>query len=329
MLSGFQRRLTGSKYRLSSRHGDNPSSLTILVVTLMQYAFPLLAIFIWAGNTVVNKMAVGAIFPAEIGFYRWLLAGLLFTPFMFRQVLAHWSQIRPNLGRIFVLGVLGMAVYQSLAYFAATLTSATNMGIILSLMPLMSLTLAIFSLGQRVTAGALAGAVLSFAGVLLVVSTGSLTALLSHGVNLGDAMMLIATLAYAIYSTLLKKWQLRLPPLVLLYLQVLVAVVVLFPLFLFSAKAGLGWANIPLVLYACLLASMLAPLAWMHSVKTLGPSRTTLFFNLLPLITALIAALVLKEALAPYHLVGGLLTLGGVILSERWTTPVGRKLRVA
>jgi len=45
-------------------------------------------------------------------------------------------------------------------------------------------------------------------------------------------------------------------------------------------------------------------------------------FNLLPLITALIAAVVLKEELAMYHLVGGLLTLGGVILSERWTTPV-------
>ncbi len=295
----------------------------------MNYAFPLLAILIWAGNTVVNKLAVGAIFPAEIGFYRWVLAGLLLSPFLLRAVLRNRAAIRPHLGKIVILGVLGMAVYQSLAYFAAAITSATNMGIILSLMPLMSLALAIATLGQRLSAGALLGALVSFAGVLVVVSGGDPAALLAHGLNLGDAMMLIATLAYAVYSTLLKKWQLRLPPLVLLYLQVLVAVVVLFPLYLFSAKAGLGWANIPLVLYACLLASMLAPLAWMHSVKTLGPSRTTLFFNLLPLITALIAALVLKEELALYHLVGGLLTLGGVILSERWTTPVGRRVSVA
>nr|WP_314531505.1 DMT family transporter [uncultured Pseudomonas sp.] len=295
----------------------------------MQYAYPLLAIFIWAGNTVINKLAVGAIFPAEIGFYRWLLAGVLFTPFMLKPVIAHWPSIRPNLGRIFVLGVLGMAVYQSLAYFAATLTSATNMGIILSLMPLMSLAMAIISLGQRLTAGALAGAVLSFAGVLVVVSSGSLGILLEHGVNLGDAMMLVATLAYAIYSTLLKKWQLRLPPLVLLYLQVLVAIVVLFPLFVASPKTGLTLHNIPLVLYACLLASMVAPLAWMQAVVRLGPSRTTLFFNLLPLITALIAAVVLHEQLALYHLVGGVLTLGGVVLSERWTMVLGRKVSVA
>ncbi|WP_213940990.1 DMT family transporter [Pseudomonas sp. dw_612] len=295
----------------------------------MQYAFPLLTIFIWAGNTVITKMSAGAIFPAEIGFYRWLLAGILFTPFLLKPVIAHWPMIRPNLGKIFILGVLGMAVYQSLAYFAASLTTATNMGIILSLMPLMSLTMAIVSLGQRLTAGALTGAVLSFAGVLVVVSSGSLGALLEHGVNLGDAMMLIATLAYAIYSTLLKKWQLRLPPLVLLYMQVWVAVLVLFPLFVISPKIGLTMQNIPLVLYACLLASMVAPLMWMQAVVRLGPSRTTLFFNLLPVITALIAAVVLREQLAMYHLVGGLLTLGGVILSERWTTVLGRKISVA
>jgi drug/metabolite transporter (DMT)-like permease len=103
----------------------------------------------------------------------------------------------------------------------------------------------------------------------------------------------------------------------------------LFPLFAASEKTGLTAQNVPLVLYACLLASMLAPLAWMQAVVRLGPSRTTLFFNLLPVITALIAAAVLHEQLAMYHLVGGLLTLGGVILSERWTTVLGRKLSVA
>ncbi|MFP3516002.1 DMT family transporter [Pseudomonas sp. SIMBA_077] len=288
----------------------------------MQYAFPLLAVFIWAGNTVINKLAVGAIFPAEIGFYRWLLAGLLFTPFMLKPVLANWSVIRPHVGKIFILGVLGMAVYQSLAYFAAALTSATNMGIILSLMPMMVLSMSIISLGQRMTSGALSGAILSFIGVLVVVSSGSLSGLLTHGLNLGDAMMLVATLAYAVYSTLLKKWQLRLPPLQMLYLQVLVAIVVLFPLYVLSPKVGLSVHNIGLVLYACVLASMIAPLAWMKAVAVLGPSRTSLFFNLLPVITALIAALVLKEQLHAYHLIGGTMTLAGVILSERWTTPL-------
>jgi len=103
-----------------------------------------------------------------------------------------------------------------------------------------------------------------------------------------------------------------------------VAIIVLFPLFLFSEKTGLGPGNIGLVLYACVLASMVAPLVWMQAVSRLGPSRTTLFFNLLPAVTAVIAALVLNEQLALYHLGGGLLTLAGVILAERWKAPVRR-----
>ncbi|MFB4391540.1 MULTISPECIES: DMT family transporter [unclassified Pseudomonas] len=288
----------------------------------MNYTFPLMAILIWAGNTVVTKMSAGVIFPAEIGFYRWLLAGLLFTPFLLPKVWRNWSAIRPHLGKLFVLGVLGMAIYQSLAYFAAGITSATNMGIILSLMPLMSLALSIAWLGQRLTFGALAGAAVSFVGVLEVVSAGQPQALLQQGLNHGDLLMLVATFAYALYSFLLKKWQLRLPPLQLLYLQILVAILVLLPLFVLSPKTGLTSGNVGLVLYACILASMIAPLFWMQAVQRLGPSRTTLFFNLLPVVTALVAAGVLGEELASYHLYGGLLTLVGVILAERWTTPL-------
>ena len=138
----------------------------------MQYAYPLLAILIWAGNTVVSKAADGVIFPAEIGLYRWLLAALLFTPFMLKPVIRNWAVIRPNLGKIFILGVLGMAVYQSLAYYAAAMTTATNMGIILSLMPLMALAMAIVSLGQRLTAGALGGALLWLGWLLRAAEAG-------------------------------------------------------------------------------------------------------------------------------------------------------------
>ncbi len=288
----------------------------------MQYAFPLLTILIWAANTVITKASSLVIFPSEIGFYRWLLAGLLFTPFMLRPVWKNRALIKPALGKIVILGVLGMAVYQSLAYFAAGMTTATNMGIIQSLVPMMALGLSIACLGNRLTFGALLGALLSFAGVVVVVSAGNLNALVEQGINRGDAMVLVAAAAYAVYSTLLKKWQLCLPPLQLLYLQILVAIIVLFPLFILSPRTGLNMSNIPLVLYAAIPTSMLAPWLWMTSIMRLGPSRTTLFFNLMPIATALIAAAFLGEQLALYHLTGGALTLCGVILAERWKTPL-------
>lgn len=218
--------------------------------------------------------------------------------------------------------MLGTALYQSLAYFAASLTTATNMGIIQSMVPMMALGLSIACLGTRLTSGALLGAVLSFAGVLVVVSAGNPASLIEQGVNRGDAMVLVAAASYAVYSTLLKKWQLRLPPLQLLYVQILLAIMVLLPPFMLSAKTGLNASNLPMVLYAAIPTSMLAPWLWMTSIMRLGPSRTTLFFNLMPIATALIAAATLGEQLALYHLFGGALTLCGVILAERWTTPL-------
>ena len=293
----------------------------------MYYAFPLLAVIFWAGNTVVNKLTVGVIFPAEIGFYRWLFAAVILTPILLRPTLRTWPVVKANLGKIFVLGVLGMAVYQSLAYFAAPKTTATNMGIVLALMPVMSLVLAIMALGHRLTVGAVVGSLFSFLGVLIVITSGDLTTLTQQGINGGDGMMLVAVAAYAIYSTLLKKWQIPLPAMQLLYVQVLVAVVVLFPLFAVSPQAGLNSDNLPLVLFACVFASIGAPLAWMTGIKHLGPSRTTVFFNLVPILTAVIASVMLNETLGLYHFIGGGLTLFGVLMSEWWTRPFRAKAR--
>ena len=288
----------------------------------MPYLYPLLAILIWAGNTVVNKAATQSIFPAEIGFYRWLFAALLLTPFCLPFVWKNRHTIKPWLGKIIVLGILGMAVYQSLAYFAASHTSATNMGIILALMPLISLVLSMLVLGTQLTWGALLGCALSLIGVLTILAQGNWSQLWQHGINSGDAMMLLATFAYAVYSVLLKRWRINLPTFQLLYLQVLVAIIVLFPLFLHSEKAGLNHQNLPLVLYAFLFASIAAPWAWIKAVSLLGPSRTSLFFNWVPLFTALIAMWALGEIPGVYHAVGGVLTLLGVILAEQWKTPI-------
>ncbi|MGJ7525597.1 DMT family transporter [Variovorax sp. GB1P17] len=294
------------------------------------YAFPLLAVVIWSGNTVVSKMAAGTIAPAEISFYRWLLAALLFTPLALRPVLRNWTAIRPQMGRIAVLGLLGMVVYQSLAYYAAYLTTATHMGIIGSLTPMMVLALSILLLGQRLTAGAVAGSLVSIVGVLVVVSSGDLGTLLKSGANMGDGLMLLAMLAYAIYVILLKRWGMKnVPALQLLYLQIVVAVVALLPLYLLTPRVGLSAANLPLIAFAGLGASMLAPLVWMHTVAHIGPSRASMFFNLIPLFTALIAAFVIGESLAAYHAVGGVLTVVGVLLAELWKAPLRSRRAMA
>ncbi|ARU03839.1 EamA family transporter [Comamonas serinivorans] len=292
----------------------------------MNYAFPLLAVLIWSANTVVSKLAAGAIAPTEIGFLRWVLAAALLTPFLLPRCLRQAAVIRPQLGRIVVLGLLGMVIYQTLAYFAASHTTATHMGIILTLSPMMVLGMAVL-LGQTLTTGALLGSVLAIVGVALVVSGGNLAELAASGLNRGDAMMLLAALAYAAYNILLKRWPMAgISTWQLLYLQMLVAVVAQLPLYLAAPKVGLNVHNLPLVAFAGTMASIAAPLLWMIAVQRLGASRSSMFFNLTPLFTALIAAVVLHEQLNLAQWLGGALTLIGVLLAERWTRPLRRRI---
>lgn len=282
------------------------------------YLYPLMAVLIWSGNTVISKMAAGSIQPMQIAFLRWALAALLFTPFVLPAVWRNRRAIYPHLGKLLVLSVLGLVLYQSLAYYAAHMTTATNMGIILSLMPLMTLLLAIVVLRQYLTYGGLIGCLVSLAGILIVVSHGEPAQLLHQGVGYGDLLMLLATFCYALYGVLLKKWPMQLPFMQSLYMQVILTVMVLLPFYLLSPQSPFTVYNIGLILYAGIPTSMAAPLFWLKGIGQLGPSRTAMLINLSPILTALIAAGVLGEALAAYHLYGGLLTIGGVLLTERW-----------
>lgn len=287
------------------------------------YLLPLGAVLIWSINTVVSKLAADSISAAEIGFFRWLVAAVLFTPFLLPSIWRQRADIKPQLPKIITLGVLGMVIYQTLAYYAAHYTTATHMGIIGSLTPMLVLALATVMLGQQLTRGAIWGSLLAIAGVALVVSSGKPAQLLSEGLNLGDAMMFLAMLSYAAYNILLKRWPMpRLSTLQLLYLQILVAVIVQLPLYLASPKTGLNTGNLPLVGFAGIMASIAAPLLWMKAVHSIGPSRSSMFFNLIPVFTAVIAYGVLEEPMAVYHAIGGVMTVGGLLLAELWKQPL-------
>ncbi|WP_215846071.1 MULTISPECIES: DMT family transporter [Pantoea] len=292
----------------------------------MSFLFPLIAVMIWSINSIVSKLSADAIDPAAISFYRWLLALLVLTPFILPGVWRQRRQIKPHLGQLLLLGLLGMVLYQSLAYYAAHSVSALFMGIIGALIPLLTVLLSVVILRIAPTVGILFGSIISFAGLVWLVSEGNLPLLLSHGLGKGELMMLAASASYALYGVLTKRWAIPLPIWQSLYMQIVFGVLLLLPGFLFAPDVTLNLHNIPLVAFAGLFASIIAPFLWIHGVQRLGASTTTIFMNLIPIFTALIAVLFLHEQLHSYHWIGGGLTLFGVILAQRLKTPLsGRK----
>jgi drug/metabolite transporter (DMT)-like permease len=295
----------------------------------MNLLFPLLAVLIWSINAVVSKLSATAIDPAAISFYRWLLALITLTPFVLPGVIRHWSAIRANWWKLLVLGMLGMVLYQSLAYYAAHSVSALFMGIIVSLIPLLTILISIVLLRVAPTVGIAIGSLLSLGGLIWLVSAGNPGELLQHGIGKGELMMFAATASYALYGVLTKRWAIALPNWQSLYVQILFGVVLLLPNFLMAQDVSLTSQNIPLVLFAGIPASIVAPYLWIHGVMRLGANTASIFMNLAPVFTAIIAVLFLHEHLHSYHLIGGGITLLGVILSQRLRTPLGRKAKQA
>lgn len=283
---------------------------------MLDVLLPLAAVLLWGGNAVVTKASAGVIAPAEIAFYRWLFAALLLAPVAIGPMLRQIRDLRARLVRLVILGLLGCALFPYLMYVAAQHTSAINLGIIQALMPLMAILLV--SAMERTAPGgrATAGAMISLAGVALVVSHGELGALTVLRANRGDVIMFAATACFAVYSVLLQRWRGALPMTSDLFVQATTAAVVLLPLMVLGDRQGISAGNAGLVVYAAAFASIAAPLLWMHGVERVGPSRASLFFNLLPVITVALAVLLLGETASLSLLVGAGLAISGVALAE-------------
>lgn len=295
----------------------------------MNALFPLLAVLIWSINAVVSKVSATAIDPAAISFYRWLLALIVLTPFALPGVIRNWPSVRANWWKLVILGLLGMVLYQSLAYYAAHSVSALFMGILNSLIPLLTVLISIVVLRIAPTVGIALGTLLSLAGLVWLVSAGQPGLLLEHGIGKGEWMMFAASASYALYGVLTKRWAIPLPNWQSLYMQILFGVALLLPNFLMTQDVQLNSQNIPLVLFAGIPASILAPYLWIQGVIRLGANKASIFMNLAPVFTAIIAVLFLQEHLQHYHLVGGGITLLGVILSQRLRKPLGRRKTLA
>ncbi|MFI0471798.1 DMT family transporter [Halomonas sp. HMF6819] len=300
---------------------------------LIYFLAPLATVMIWSGNMTINQLTVGTIAPSSIAFLRWFLALLVMTPLVLPATLKHLPEIRRNWPKLATLGLLGMGLWQGLGYVAAETTTATNMGILAAMVPLLTVLLSALILREPPTLGGVIGGLLAFVGVSILLGQGNPLSLLKLEVAFGDALMVIAAICYALYGVMLKRWQMNLPPWVMLYAQVCFAVLFLLPPYLLGPMTPIDGQNVWLILYAGIPASIITTFLWMRAVRQIGANQASIFINLMLLFSALIAMAFLDERIASFHLYGGLLILAGVIMAQTFTRPLvgmaGKKARSA
>jgi drug/metabolite transporter (DMT)-like permease len=281
------------------------------------FLIPYAAVFIWSLNIAVTRYAADYISAVSISFYRWLLALIILTPFLLPKVQKIWPEIQPHLAKLFCLSALGMVLYQGFAYSAAHYTTATNMGLINAFIPIFTVLLGVFILKIKPPVWVIFGALLSFLGLMIVMSQGEAHFLQQNTVQLrGDGLMILAVFFYAGYGVFLQKWALGLPLMISLYLQICFAVLLHLPFIAWLGLDVITCETAASIIYAGVFPSIAAPLLWMLAVQKMGSNKSSIFMNLMPVMSAVIAYFWLKEAWTMYHTVGGSIILLGVAIAQ-------------
>ncbi|MCG9538335.1 DMT family transporter [Vibrio parahaemolyticus] len=282
----------------------------------MVYLLPFFTVMIWGGNSIVNKMAASTIEPSAMSFYRWFVATVLLTPFCLPAVIKQRHVIRPYLTKLAFLALLGMVLNQSLGYYAGLTTTASNMALITSLVPLISVFLSVPLLGKSVSMLSVVGGVISLGGLAFMLGHGDVTYFLHQDMTQGDSLMLLAALVYAAYCVLLKRWKMPFNSLTLVYMQGFFSIIMLTPLWLSSEQLLPSQDALPLIAYAGIAASIFAPLMWVKAIDLIGADSSAMFMNLMPVVSVALASTLLGEEIHVYHIIGGLMVISGVILSQ-------------
>jgi drug/metabolite transporter (DMT)-like permease len=280
-----------------------------------------LATFFFSGNFIAGRALRGQIDPVALNFLRWSLALLILTPFAWRSVAASLPVLRREWRLVAALGATGLAGFHTMSYAALQTTTATNALLVLSLAPIATLFGSVALGMERPTRNKIAGALISIVGAGVLITRGDIAAIVTHGFNDGDLLMLLGICVWAAYSLLLRHRPADLSPSVSLFASAAAALVLMAPLLVFRplpSPAVLG--SMPVLLsvgYIALFASAIAFMLWTYGVTHLGPARANQFVNLMPIFGAGLPFIFLGEVPTPVQLAGAALVLSGLGLFER------------
>ena len=282
-----------------------------------------MASLFWAGNALVARGFHDAIPPMSLAFWRWVLALTLLLPFAAMPI---WRQRKLLLGtwpQLVVLAALGIAGYSSMLYHAAQTTTAINMTLLNTSLPLVLFLGAGVLLGEWPVRRAWYGMLFAATGMLVLISAGSWEKLCSMQFRQGDLWVLLSILDWALYSLLLRRWSpvlAAIAPLSLLAVLIGIGIPLLLPFYLLEIWRGELFepsiSNLAAIAYTAVFASLFAYLAWNYGIKVLGASRVGLSNYLMPVFAAVLSWALLNESLQGFHWAGAALIFSGLLLAN-------------
>lgn len=273
----------------------------------------------WASNVILSRLAVGELSPMFFAGMRWPIAAALVLPFVWRPFTSALPIMRQRWLYLLLMGGMGFTVFSALFYVAGAYTTGVNFSILLATNPVLTVTIAWIAYRARMPLIFLLGLAMTLLGALLIATHGNLASLKDLQFNRGDLIVLSACFIYASFTVALRA---RPPMHPLAFFIALCISGTLVGLVLLYAEWQLGhffWPTTKgwmIFIYSIAFPTILSQVFYIRSVELIGPQRTGLFYNLVPVFGALMSVVVLGEPFVAYHGAALVLVLGGIAIAE-------------
>lgn len=275
-----------------------------------------IATILWGLNFHLGKVMLNTVPFIEAGFWRYLF-GVVLLYFMVGPKTLSWSDFKANATGISLVGIIGLFIFNLLFFLGLLYTTSVNAALIVSLNPALTLVLSNRILKTSLTWRNAFGIAIALVGVVYLMTKGNILNLLNIRFGLGDILIFIANIAFALHHVWVKKYSQNTPIIQFTFYSNLVCLICFLPLLLFSGLPQIGtytmsfWVSV--VGIGCFGTSM-AYVLWNRGVKQIGAVKAGIFMNVVPL-TAALLSFFFHEPLYVHHLVGGMIIISGLVIT--------------
>ena len=288
------------------------------------YILLVLATMFWSGNFIVGKFAtLFEIPPLTLNVLRWISVWFILIPFTYKEIYNNLPSIKKNWLVISFMGVITISTFNSVVYFALNYTQVINAVLVLAAIPAATIVLSSLMKIEKTNIFQLFGLLLSIIGIGSIISNGDIQKIIFLNFNNGDLWMLVCVFTWALYSTLLKKHKFKFSQFTLIQLMVSVGILFLIPQFFYEKVIGLevnlNKAFFLILFYVVVFPAIAAYYCWQKGVEIIGPNRASMFIQLMPLFSAVMAIIIFNEKFELYHFAGAIFIVSGIYLSNKKT----------
>ena len=288
----------------------------------LAYIFLLLTVTFWAGNFVVGKFAsLYEVPPFSLNFYRWFFAWLILAPFTIPEIIKKKDYIISNYKLFIVLGVTSITIFNSIVYYSLNFTQVISGVLMISTIPVMIMFFSSILKIEKTNIFQVIGVILSFLGVIIIITKANFEILKNLNFNKGDITMVVAMLSWALYSTLLKKQKYEISQLSLLQVVMSFGLIFLIPIYFIEYQLGfritLEKPFILILSYVVLLPGLASFILWIKGISIIGANRSGVFLHLMPIMSAIMAMIIFDEKFMFYHMLGACFIITGILLSNK------------